>query len=74
MEDEVDYIFFGKGASNEELIRNVVNTLGILMDNKITVVIPHGESVGLQMRLDSRLFLYQDTANGLSVYESYQIR
>ena len=74
MEDEVDYIFFGKGASNEELIRNVVNTLGILMDNKITVVIPHGESVGLQMRLDSRLFLYQDSANGLSVYESYQIR
>ena len=74
VEDEVDYIFFGKGASNEELIRNVVNTLGILMDNKITVVIPHGESVGLQMRLDSRLFLYQDSANGFSVYESYQIR
>ena len=74
MADEVDYIFFGMGASNEELIRNVVNSLGILMDNKITVVIPLGDSVGLQMRLDSKLFLYKEAANGISLYESYQIR
>ena len=71
---EVDYIFFGMDASSEELIRNVLNTLGILMDNKITVVIPLGYSVGLQMRLDSRLFLYDDTPSGLLLYESYQIR
>ena len=74
MADEVDYIFFGMGSSNKELIRNVVNSLGVLMDNKITVVIPLGYSVDLQMRLDSRLFLYEDTANGIAVYESYQIR
>ena len=72
--DEVDYIFFGMGSSNEELIRNVVNPLGILNDNKITVVIPHGYSVDAQMRLDSRLFLYEETANGITLYESYQIR
>ena len=74
MADEVDFIFFGMGSSNKELIRNVVNSLGVLMDNKITVVIPLGYSVDLQMRLDSRLFLYEDTANGFTVYESYQIR
>ena len=74
MADVVDYIFFGMGSSNKELIRNVVNSLGVLMDNKITVVIPLGYSVDLQMRLDSRLFLYEDTANGIAVYESYQIR
>ena len=72
--DNVDYIFFGEGTSNEELIRNVVNSLGIMMDNKITVVIPHGHSIGIQMRLDSRLFLYEDTSEGITLFESYQIR
>ena len=73
--DNVDFIFFGRGSSNRELLKNVVNSLGILMDNKITLVIPHGYSFGLNMRLDSRLFLYQETnEGGIILYESYQIR
>ena len=73
-EDTVDYIFFGMGSSNEEMIRTVVNYLQILMDNKITVVIPCEHSYGLQMRLDSRLFLYEHNSTEISVYESYKIR
>ena len=73
--DNVDFIFFGRGSRNRELLKNVVNSLGILMDNKITLVIPHGYSFGLNMRLDSRLFLYQETnEGGIILYESYQIR
>ena len=74
-EGNVDYIFFGTGSSNVETIRTVVNSLQILMDNKITVVIPHEYFIGIQMRLDSRLFLYEDTSEGIiTLYESYQIR
>ena len=76
-DDNVDYIFFGRGSSNEELIRTIVNSFGILMDNNITLVIPRGYSIGMQMRLDSRLFLYEDTSSSegiITLYESYQIR
>ena len=74
-EGNVDYIFFGIGSSNHETIKTVVNSLPVLMDNKITVVIPHKYFVGIHMRLDSRLFLYEDTSEGIiTLYESYQIR
>ena len=73
--DNVDFIFFGRGSSNEDLLKNVVNSLGILMGNKITLVIPQGYSFGFKMRLDSQLFLYQETnEGGITLYESYQIR
>ena len=73
-EGNVDYIFFGAGSSDDELIATIVNSLRLLMDKKITVVIPLGYSDGLEMRLDSRLFLYKLSSNEITVYESYKIR
>ena len=70
--DNVDIIFFLTSGQGK-LIRKVVNSLEILK-SKINVVIPFGDSAGLQSRLNSRLYLYKTLDIGVSLFESYQIR
>ena len=72
--DDLDSIFFlspGMGG----LIRHVSDALG-LFKSKVNVVIPYEESTdGLDLRLDSRLYLYQLQQDGkVTLFESYQIR
>ena len=70
---DVDIIFFFTSGQGE-FIRKVVNNLEILK-SKITVVIPFGESSGLQSRLNSHLYLYKMIlGGGMTLFESYQIR
>ena len=72
--DDLDSIFFlspGMGG----LIRHDSDALG-LFKSKVNVVIPYEESTdGLDLRLDSRLYLYQLQQDGkVTLFESYQIR
>ena len=72
--DDLDSIFFlspGMGG----LIKHVSDALG-LFKSKVNVVIPYEESTdGLDLRLDSRLYLYQLQQDGkVTLFESYQIR
>ena len=72
--DDLDSIFFlspGMGG----LIKHVTDALG-LFKSKVNVVIPYGESTdGLDLRLDSRLYLYQlQQDDKVTLFESYQIR
>ena len=70
---DVDSVFF-LALSQAELIRRVTGSLGLLK-SKTNVIIPHGQSEGLEMRLDSRLYLYQaHEEDKVTLYESYQIR
>ena len=54
--DDVDSIFFlsSSGGKQAGLIKHVTDALGIFK-SKVNVVIPKGESGGLQLRLDSRV-------------------
>ena len=72
--DDVDSIFF-LSPGQASLIKHVTDALGIFK-SKINVIIPRGESSGLDLRLDSRLYLYQlhDDDDKVTLYESYQIR
>ena len=72
--DDLDSIFFlspGMGG----LIKHVTDALG-LFKSKVNAVIPYGESTdGLDLRLDSRLYLYQlQEDDKVTLFESYQIR
>ena len=72
--DDLDSIFFlspGMGG----LIKHVSDALG-LFKSKVNVVIPYeGSTDGLDLRLDSRLYLYQLQQDGkVTLFESYQIR
>ena len=72
--DDLDSIFFlspGMGG----LITHVSDALG-LFKSKVNVVVPYEESTdGLDLRLDSRLYLYQLQQDGkVTLFESYQIR
>ena len=72
--DDLDSIFFlSPGMAG--LIRHVTDALG-LFNLKVNVVIPYGESTdGLDLRLDSRLYLYQiQQDDNVTLFESYQIR
>ena len=71
--DDVDSIFF-LAPSQAELISQVTGALGLLK-SKINVIIPYGQYEGLEMRLDSRLYLYKThDEDKVTLYESYQIR
>ena len=72
--DDLDSILFlspGMGG----LIKHVTDALG-LFKSKVNAVIPYGESTdGLDLRLDSRLYLYQlQQDDKVTLFESYQIR
>ena len=71
--DDVDSIFF-LSSGQAPLIKHVTDALGIFK-SKINVIIPRGETSGLDLRLDSRLYLYQlHDDDKVTLYESYQIR
>ena len=73
--DDVDSIFF-LSSGQAGLIKHVTSALGIFK-SKVNVVIPHGEAENLDLRLDSRLYLYQlhdDDDDRVTLFESYQIR
>ena len=71
--DDLDSIFVLNLGLNE-LIKNITESLGILK-SKIHLVLPHGDSTGLQPRLDSRLYLYTTTSEtDIILYENYKIR
>ena len=70
--DNVDSIFFLKFGQSK-LIKNVTETLGILK-SKINMIIPYEDSSDLQLRLNSRLYLYKICLPNITLYESYRIR
>ena len=71
--DDLDSIFVLSSGLNA-LIRNVTETLRILR-SKINVVVPYGDSAGLRLRFNSRLFLYESNSEkNIDLYESYKIR
>ena len=70
--DEVDIIFFlPSGPAN--IIKDTLNKLDIL-NTKIHVVIPSVDLVGIHLRLDSNLYIYEPHGNGVILYECYQVR
>ena len=71
--DDLDSIFV-LNSGLTELIRDTTETLGILK-SKINLVIPYGDSSGMQPRLNSRLYLYKtNSQKNITLYESYTIR
>ena len=70
--DEVDIIFF-LSSGQADLIRTIVNDLELLK-TRINVVIPYGDSAGLESRLNSQLYLYEIIGDDIILFESYQIR
>ena len=75
--DDLDAIFF-LSPGQAGLIKHVTDALGIFR-SKVNVIIPHGDSEGLDLRLDSRLYLFRLNTRHLgddsvTMFESYQIR
>ena len=75
--DDLDAIFF-LSPGQAGLIKHVTDALGIFR-SKVNVIIPHGDSEGLDLRLDSRLYLFRLNTGHLgddrvTMFESYQIR
>ena len=71
--DAIDAIMFLNNGLGE-VIRNVTKSLGIL-NTKMNLLIPNEDSVGLKLRLNSRLYAYQPTdGTSILLYENYKIR
>ena len=70
--DEVDIIFFLLSGP-ESIIKDTLNKLDILK-TKIHVVIPSADLLGIHLRFDSNLYIYQTRGNGVILYECYQVR
>ena len=71
--DDLDSVFV-LNSGLTELIRHTTETLGILK-SKINLVIPYGDSSGMQTRFNSRLYLYKtNSQRNITLYESYKIR
>ena len=70
--DEVDIIFFLLSGP-ESIIKDTLNKLDVLK-TKIHVVIPSADLLGIHLRFDSNLYIYQTRGNGVILYECYQVR
>ena len=73
-EELTDLIFFLEPLP-AKLILDVTSSLENINLRKVNVFIPHGKPHGLNLRLDTRLYMYKvGDEEGVSLFESYYIR
>ena len=79
-EELTDLIFFLEPLP-AKLILDVTSSLKNISLRKVNVFIPHGEAHGLNLRLDTRLYMYNvgvgwnlEFMEGVTLFESYNIR